>query len=550
MLDGVPPDTRVVIAGVTWEFYDRFSRAVREGDNCRVAFDGNDIEMMTLGPLHERYKTRLDIFVAIVADELAIEFQPQGSTTWKRKRVKRGVEPDSCFYFKAEKLLACAAAEEKGSNKVEDYPNPDLAIEVDLSPSKIDRPGIYAALQVGELWQHPRQGRINRAARLPRSIRRSGAKPVPASPARGRHAAGIRRILTRSDHVEAAVARVGSDRPRLARENIKSTITQQPPHPASADPGHTVLEMRKIEIYAEPSPDGYASRVDYAAGEHVSRRRWRDDRDSRGCRYTFLSYPQPSHSRVVLDFAARPTVHGTKPRDVRDRRSGQDLSDDSTVNVGQAAVDAVVAKCQSRVVDAEEMKHRGMEVVAIGWVLGRLVRPLVAGTVNDAPFDSAAGQPGGERKRIVVAALAPLAAGHAAKLGGPDHDGVVEQAAGLQVLEQRGRRLIHAPAHLAVIAGDVFVRIPVAAGKAIVGAAPDLDESHTPLQQASGDQAVAAEVGCRRGRQGRRGPWSRATRRKGRVPRVHSIEAGPPARTTRSAHPIECRPRVRPCAAG
>jgi Uma2 family endonuclease len=99
------------------------------------------------------YKTRLDIFIAIVADELAIEFQPQGSTTWKRKRVKRGVEPDSCFYFKAEKLLACAAAEEKGSNKVEDYPNPDLAIEVDLSPSKIDRPGIYAALQVGELWR-------------------------------------------------------------------------------------------------------------------------------------------------------------------------------------------------------------------------------------------------------------------------------------------------------------------------------------------------------------------------------------------------------------
>jgi Uma2 family endonuclease len=153
MLDGVPPDTRVVIAGVTWEFYDRFSRAVREGDNCRVAFDGKDIEMMTLGPLHERYKTRLDTFIAIVADELTIEHQPQGSTTWKRKKVKRGVEPDSCFYFKPEKLHACAAAEAKGSNKVKDYPNPDLAIEVDLSPSKIDRPGIYAALQISELWR-------------------------------------------------------------------------------------------------------------------------------------------------------------------------------------------------------------------------------------------------------------------------------------------------------------------------------------------------------------------------------------------------------------
>jgi len=49
-----------------------------------------------------------------------------------------------------------------------------------------------------------------------------------------------------------------------------STITQQPPHVASADPAHPVSEMSKIEVYAEPNPDGYASRVDYAAGEHVA----------------------------------------------------------------------------------------------------------------------------------------------------------------------------------------------------------------------------------------------------------------------------------------
>ena len=33
-----------------------------------------------------------------------------------------------------------------------DYPNPDLAIEVDLSPPKADRQSIYLALQVTELW--------------------------------------------------------------------------------------------------------------------------------------------------------------------------------------------------------------------------------------------------------------------------------------------------------------------------------------------------------------------------------------------------------------
>jgi hypothetical protein len=39
------------------------------------------------------------------------------------------------------------------SNNMSDYPDSDLAIEIDLSPSRIDRPGIYRALQVPEIWR-------------------------------------------------------------------------------------------------------------------------------------------------------------------------------------------------------------------------------------------------------------------------------------------------------------------------------------------------------------------------------------------------------------
>ena len=39
------------------------------------------------------------------------------------------------------------------SKEESDYPIPDLAIEVDISPPKIDRPGIYAAMGVTELWR-------------------------------------------------------------------------------------------------------------------------------------------------------------------------------------------------------------------------------------------------------------------------------------------------------------------------------------------------------------------------------------------------------------
>jgi hypothetical protein len=41
---------------------------------------------------------------------------------------------------------------------IEDYPNPDLAITIGISRSKIDRAGIYAALKVPELWRFHKDG--------------------------------------------------------------------------------------------------------------------------------------------------------------------------------------------------------------------------------------------------------------------------------------------------------------------------------------------------------------------------------------------------------
>jgi hypothetical protein len=54
LLDSFPPDTRVVVVGVSWDAYERLVEALGESRNCRVAFDGKDIEMLTLGPFHER----------------------------------------------------------------------------------------------------------------------------------------------------------------------------------------------------------------------------------------------------------------------------------------------------------------------------------------------------------------------------------------------------------------------------------------------------------------------------------------------------------------
>jgi len=45
------------------------------------------------------------------------------------------------------------AGRARGSGGAAGYPSPDLAIEVDLSQAKVDRPGIYAALRVPEVWR-------------------------------------------------------------------------------------------------------------------------------------------------------------------------------------------------------------------------------------------------------------------------------------------------------------------------------------------------------------------------------------------------------------
>jgi Putative restriction endonuclease len=52
-----------------------------------------------------------------------------------------------------EQLAADIVARDRKSNNVADDPNPDLAIEIDISTSEIDRPGIYAALEVAEVWR-------------------------------------------------------------------------------------------------------------------------------------------------------------------------------------------------------------------------------------------------------------------------------------------------------------------------------------------------------------------------------------------------------------
>jgi Uma2 family endonuclease len=146
-------ETRIAIRDVPWTLYRNLVDSLPENSGIRTAYDGADLEIMTKGRQHENYSSLFGRLVDVVTEELAIPCSANRETTWKRDDVERGLEADQCYYFRAEKLAAAAASKARGSNNVADYPNPDMAIEIDISASLVDRPGIYAALGVSEVWR-------------------------------------------------------------------------------------------------------------------------------------------------------------------------------------------------------------------------------------------------------------------------------------------------------------------------------------------------------------------------------------------------------------
>src|SRR5262249_48949267 len=80
-------DQRIVIQGVGWHVYDCLSEAIDEGQHVRLAYDGEDLEIMTTGIAHERDKEMLGHIVASVSRAKRISRKTAGETTWMRPEI-------------------------------------------------------------------------------------------------------------------------------------------------------------------------------------------------------------------------------------------------------------------------------------------------------------------------------------------------------------------------------------------------------------------------------------------------------------------------------
>jgi Uma2 family endonuclease len=137
------------VHNVDWDTYEKLLTAFGDRRNPRMVYDRGELEIMSpISREHERDAEALAHFVWILTEELEFPILPGGGFTMKRKDLKRGIEPDRCFWIaNAPKLAGVRTLD------LTVHPAPDLAIEVDLTSSSLSKFGIFAKLGVLELWR-------------------------------------------------------------------------------------------------------------------------------------------------------------------------------------------------------------------------------------------------------------------------------------------------------------------------------------------------------------------------------------------------------------
>ena len=148
----IPPEQRLLLPSVAWRTYGRLLRVFEDRPGVRLTYDRGALEIMTLSHGHEKLGRLLGRFVIVLTEELNLPLQSGGSTTLRRRKRRRGLEPDECYWIASEPLVR-----HKDEIDLRHDPPPDLAMEIDVTRSSLDRLTIYAALRVPEVWRYDGQ---------------------------------------------------------------------------------------------------------------------------------------------------------------------------------------------------------------------------------------------------------------------------------------------------------------------------------------------------------------------------------------------------------
>ncbi|MDF0554483.1 Uma2 family endonuclease [Kamptonema sp. UHCC 0994] len=129
----IPIEGKILLHNVSWDEFENILIEMGETRGSRIAYDRGTLEIVMPLQKHEYFKEVISDLIKDLAEELDLDYECLGSTTWKRRDRLAGVEPDNCFYIQNESLI-------RGNLKINllQDPPPDLFLEIDYTSKSLN----------------------------------------------------------------------------------------------------------------------------------------------------------------------------------------------------------------------------------------------------------------------------------------------------------------------------------------------------------------------------------------------------------------------------
>ena len=191
----VPPGQRLLLRDISWQAFEDILTALGDRRAARLAYSNGTLEIRMPLPEHEKAKVIIGDLLKALLDELEMDWESLGSTTFKRQEMGYGIEPDDCFYIQNQ-------AQMMGKKRLDLAidPPPDLAIEVDVTSKT--QVSAYEALGVPEIWRYDDGKLLINVLRNGRYVEAATSPTFPALPL----IEGITRFVTMSSTMGTRLA--------------------------------------------------------------------------------------------------------------------------------------------------------------------------------------------------------------------------------------------------------------------------------------------------------------------------------------------------------
>lgn len=149
LVERLPEGAFLRLQNVGWDDYEHLLSQMNAHPGHRVTYNRGRLIIVSPSNEHEEYKGTIYSLIRFLAFELGIDLETRGQSTFKSKLLKKGAEPDECFYVQnASRIIG------KRKINLDTDPPPDVVVEIDTTNDPLDKFHVYAALGVPEIWRY------------------------------------------------------------------------------------------------------------------------------------------------------------------------------------------------------------------------------------------------------------------------------------------------------------------------------------------------------------------------------------------------------------